>query len=212
MLYAVLMLFFFALAYFAVGLRPLLVVPDATVIMLQGWSVQWGLYTAIAAFFMVFWVLRIFNKEYFSGRSQYGAFLPFIGLIGFTALLWLAALTHPIIVVHGFVTWISPNLTTYYGIGFTVLAIVCAVFYLGLVPLITMFLYMRKRRGLGTRVLIKDMSIWLGLLLIFIGVLANFALLFISPLTYPVIATRALVLIGVILVWFGYRLANIVMP
>ncbi len=205
------MLIFLALGYLTIGLRAIVAIPDATYLMLQGWSVQWGLFLGISAFFMVFWVIRIYNKEYWSGRSQYGAFLPLIGLAGFAALLWPAALTHPNTVIHGFVTWIAPNLSTYYGIGFTVITVVCTVIYMGLIPLISYFLYMRTRRGLGTRVMIKDMSIWLGLLFIFLGVLVEFALLFISPLTYPVIAVRALVLVGVILLWFGYRLANLVM-
>jgi hypothetical protein len=128
---------------------------------------------------------------------------------GFAVLIWLAVLSHPSVVVHGFVNWIAPNLGTYYGIGFTVLATVSAVFYLALVPLISIWLYMRTRRGLGQKVFMKDMMIWLGLLLIFVGVLADFLTLFITPLTIEIIAIRAVTLVGFILLWFGHRLANL---
>jgi hypothetical protein len=209
LLLAVFMLSFFALAYMAVGLRAIVVIPNATYLMLQGWAVQWGVFLAFAAFFMVFWTIRIFNKEFFSGRSSWGALLPLIGLAGFTVLIWLAALIHPHVVVHGFVTWIAPNLGTYYGIGFTALAIVSAVFYLGLVPLISIWLWMRTRRGLGQRVFMKDMMMWLGLLLIFIGIVADFGLLFVPIATFEVIAVRAVILIGFLLLWFGYRLFDL---
>ncbi len=211
MMYALLMLWFFALAYLTVGVRPLLMIPNASNIMLQGWAVQWGIYLGIGAFFEVFWVLRIYNKEYFSGRSKYGALIPIIGLVGFAVLLWGAAQTHANVVIHGFVTWIAPNLTTYYGLGFTILAVFYAICYMALVPLIAYWLYMRTRRGLGRKVFIKDMTLWFGLLLIFVGVIADFALLFISPVTFEVIVVRVIILIGLILVWFGYRLANFIL-
>jgi len=204
------MLFFYALAYLTVGLRAIVVIPNASDLMIQGWSVQWGIYLAFAAFFGVFWVIRIFNKEFFSGRSIWGALIPLIGLAGYAVLLWMAALTHPNTVIHGFVTWIAPNLTTYYGIGYTVLAIVCAIFYMGLVPLISFMLYMRTRRGLGQKVFIKDLMIWFGLLIIFITVIVDFALLFLTPVTIAVIAVRAVMVVGFILLWSGYRLANLI--
>ncbi|MFX1317873.1 MAG: hypothetical protein ACFE9O_01900 [Promethearchaeota archaeon] len=203
------MLIFFSLAYLTVGLRPIVVIPNATALMLQGWAVQWGLFIAFAAFFMVFWAIRIFNKEFFSGRSQWGALIPLIGLGGYAILIWLAVLSHPYVVVHGFVSWIAPNLGTYYGIGFTVLATVSAVFYLALVPLISIWLWMRTRRGLGQKVFMKDMMMWLGLLLIFVGILADFLTLFITPLTFEIVGIRAVILVGFILLWFGYRLANL---
>lgn len=205
------MLIFFALAYFTVGSRALVVIPNATAIMLQGWAVQWGMFIALAAFFMVFWTIRIFNKEFFSGRSLWGGLIPLIGVGGFSILIWLAVLTHPYVVLHGFVNWIAPNLGTYYGIGFTVLATVSAVFYLALVPLISIWLWMRTRRGLGRKVFMKDMMIWLGLLLIFVGILADFLTLFITPLTFEVIGIRAVILVGFILLWFGYRLADLLL-
>ncbi len=210
MFYAVMMLFFFALAYLTVGLRALLVIPNATPVMLQGWSVQWGLYLAVAGFFMVLWAIRTFNKEYFAGRSAWGALIPISGLGGFAALIFLSALTHPESVVHGFVTWLAPNLTTYYGLGFTIFAIVYAIFYLGLVPLITLWLYMRTRRGLGQKVFIKDLLILVGLLIILVTILIDFGLLFITPVIIPVIAVRVVTAVGFILVWFGYRLANFI--
>ncbi|MFX1577962.1 MAG: hypothetical protein ACFFCF_12455, partial [Promethearchaeota archaeon] len=210
MFYAVMMLFFFALAYLTVGLRALLVIPNATPVMLQGWSVQWGLYLAVAGFFMVLWAIRTFNKEYFAGRSAWGALIPISGLGGFAALIFLSALTHSESVVHGFVTWLAPNLTTYYGLGFTIFAIVYAIFYLGLVPLITLWLYMRTRRGLGQKVFIKDLLILVGLLIILVTILIDFGLLFITPVIIPVIAVRVVTAVGFILVWFGYRLANFI--
>ncbi|MFX1510831.1 MAG: hypothetical protein ACFFBR_11060 [Promethearchaeota archaeon] len=203
------MLWFFAFAYLTVGLRPIMVIPNASAIMLSGWAVQWGLYLALAGFFLVFWSIRIFNKEYFSGRSIYGVIIPLIGVAGYAVLLWLAALTHPQLVIHGFVTWIAPNLTTYYGIGFTALATICAVFYLCLVPLISLWLYMRTRRGLGQKVFIKDMLIWLGLIIIFVTIVADFGLLFLPVTTIEVIAVRAVMVVGFILFWFGYRLLNL---
>jgi hypothetical protein len=209
MLYGMLMLWFFAFAYLAVGLRPLFVIPNATDIMLQGWAIQWGLYLGIAAFFEVFWVLRLFNKEYFSGRSQYGALIPLIGLAGFAVLLWLGALTDPYVVIHGWTTWIAPNLATYYGLGFTILTIACAICYMCLVPLIALMLRIRTRRELGRKVFIKDIAMWLGLLLIFVTVIADFALLFLPVATIEVIAVRVVMAIGFILLWFGYRLANL---
>jgi hypothetical protein len=210
MFYAVMMLFFFALAYLTVGLRAIVVIPSATAVMLQGWSVQWGLYLAVAGFFMVFWTIHTFKKEYFAGRSAWAVLIPLIGLCGFAALIFLSALTHSESVVHGYVTWLAPNLTTYYGIGFTIFAIVYAVFYLGLVPLITLWLYMRTRRGLGKKVFIKDLLIWVGLLIILVTILIDFGLLFITPVTIPVIAVRVVTAVGFILVWFGYRLANFI--
>ena len=203
------MLWFFAMAYITVGLRAVVVLPNASAMMIQGWAVQWGLYAAIGGFFMVFWVLRIYNKEFFSGRSVWGALIPLVGIAGYTVLLWLSALTHPDVVVHGFVNWIVPNLTTYYGIGYTVMAIVYAVLYLCLVPLVFYMLYIRTRRGLGQKVFIKDMLVWIGLLLIFIGIIADFGLVFLPIATFEVIAVRAIILVGFILLWFGYRLANL---
>jgi hypothetical protein len=204
------MLLFFALAYLTIGLRALIVIPNATFLMLQGWAVQWGLYLALGGFFMVFWVIRIFNKEYFGGRSAWGVLIPFLGLLGFTVLIFLSALTHPETVVHGYVNWIAPNLSTFYGIGFTVMATVYAIFYLGLVPLITLWLYMRTRRGLGQRVFIKDLLVWVGLLIMLVTILVDFGLLFITPVTIAVVAVRAVTLVGFILFWFGYRLANLI--
>jgi hypothetical protein len=186
-----------------------MVIPNASAVMLSGWAVQWGMFLALAGFFMVFWSLRVFNKEYFSGRSVYGILIPLFGTAGYAVLLWLAALTHPNTVIHGFVTWIAPNLMTYYGIGFTALAIVYAVFYLCLVPLISLMLYMRTRRGLGQKVYIKDLLIWIGLLLIFITVIADFGLLFLPVATFEIIALRALTAVGFILFWLGYRLLNL---
>ena len=209
MVSALFMLIMFSLSYLSIGLRSLLVIPDATYIMLQGWAVQWGIFMGIGGFFLVFWAIRLYNKEYFSGRSSWGILIPVIGLGGFAALLWLAALTHPNLVIHGYVTWIAPNLTTWYGIGFTVLACACAVCYLALVPLGALWLRMRTRRGLGQTVSLKDMMMWIGILLIFVSVLADFLLLFISPMVIPVIAVRAIAIVGFLLLWFGYRLANI---
>jgi hypothetical protein len=206
---ALFMLIMFALAYLSIGLRPLLVLPDATYIMLQGWAVQWGIFMGLGGFFMVFWAIRLYNKEFFSGRSSWGILIPIFGLAGYGALLWFAALTHPNLVIHGYVTWIAPNLTTWYGIGFTVLAIACAVCYLCLVPLVSLWLRMRTRRGLGKTVFMKDMMMWIGLLLIFVSVLADFLLLFVSPLILPVVAVRAIAVVGFLLLWFGYRLANL---
>lgn len=199
----------FSLSYLSIGLRSLLVIQNATYIMLQGWAVQWGVFMGIGAFFLVFWAIRLYNKEYFTGHSTYGVLIPMVGLAGYAALLWFAALTHPNLVVHGYVTWIAPNLTTWYGLGFTVLAIACAVCYMGLVPLVSFWLRMRTRRGLGKTVFLKDMMVWLGLLLIFVSVLADFLLLFVSPMILPVIAVRALAVVGFLLLWFGYRLANL---
>ncbi|MFX1564723.1 MAG: hypothetical protein ACFFCH_01910 [Promethearchaeota archaeon] len=204
------MLWFFALAYLVIGLRPLVVIPNASAVMISGWAVQWGMYLAFAGFFLVFWSIRVFNKEYFGGRSSYGILIPILGTCGYAVLLWFAALTHPTVVIHGFVTWIAPNLTTYYGIGFTALAIIYAVFYLCLVPLISLILYMRSRRGLGQKVYIKDMLMWVGLLMIFITIIADFGLLFLPVATFEVIAVRAITAVGFILFWFGYRLLNLI--
>lgn len=203
------MLWFFSFAYLSVGLRPIVVIPNASAVMLGGWAVEWGFFLALAGFFLVFWSIRIFNKEFFSGRSSYGAIIPLFGVAGFAVLLWFAALTHPQLVIHGFVTWIAPNLTTYYGIGFTALAILCAVFYLCLVPLISLWLHMRTRRGISQKVFIKDMLIWLGLLIIFVTIVADFGLLFLPVAIIEVIAVRALMAVGFILFWFGYRLLNL---
>ena len=203
------MVFMFSLAYLTLGLRSLLVIPDATYIMLEGWAVQWGIFLGMGGFFMVFWAIRLYNKEYFSGRSSWGILIPLIGLAGYTTLLWLAALTHPNLVIHGYVTWIAPNLTTWYGLGFTVLASACAVCYLAVVPLVALWLRMRTRRGLGGTVFMKDMMMWIGILLIFVSILADFLLLFVSPMVLPVIAVRVLAIVGFILLWLGYRLANL---
>lgn len=210
LLYAILMLWLYGLSYGIVGMRYIMVVPWATTSMLLGWSLLFAFCMGGAAFFGLFWVIRVTYPNFFTDRGRWVAFLPILGTIGFVALAYLTVHTHPVWIVFGFVTDLAPNLTTYYGLGFSILAFVNIVMYMGVVPLSVWFFYLLRRRSLGTKVMMKDLMIWIGLLLVFVTVLIDTAMRFIPGSDFIVIYARGLLAVGFFLFWFGYRLANIV--
>lgn len=207
-MYAFLMLWFWAASYAVMGFRILVISPDAVYKIVEGFSLQWSLYLSAGGFFGLFWAIRATYPNFFTGRGKWVALLPILGTLGFMGLLWPAVLTHPNLVYHGFVTVLSPNLTTYYGIGFTIIAFVDIVFYVGFVPLGVFFIQLLRRRKLGSKVMIKDLLLWIGLLLIFVGLIVDAGLHYVPVADMIVVAARALIAVGFFLFWFGYRLAN----
>ncbi len=204
------MLWLYSLAYLVVALRYIMVIPNATVPMLQGWTSQWGLYVAGAAFFGLFWSVRSVYPNFFRGRGRIVVLLAILGTLGFITLLWPAVWTHPELIYHGFVTDLAPNLTTYYGLGLTILAFVDLVFYIGIGVVVVFFINLIRRRSLGFKIMFKNLIIWIGLLLIFITLLLDTGLRFIPGADLITISARGLMAAGFFLFWFGYRLADFI--
>ena len=73
---------------------------------------------------------------------------------------------------------------------------------------------MKERRSLGSKVFMKDLIFWIGLILIFVTITLDVGLRYIDPtvaLDMAVIAVRGLMAAGFFLLWFSYRLMNLFM-
>ncbi|MFW9832134.1 MAG: hypothetical protein ACFFD8_10215 [Candidatus Thorarchaeota archaeon] len=210
LMYALLMLWLYALGYGILGMRYIVVIPNATLPMLQGWDLLYAFSIGAAGFFGLFWIIRVSHPNFFKKRGRWVALLPILATVGYLTLAYLATITHPTLISLGFVTALAPNLTTYYGLGFTVLAFVNLVMYIGVRPIGLWFIYLRRRRSLGTKVMMKDLMVWIGLLLIFVTILLDTAMRFVPGSDFIVVYGRGLLAVGFFLFWFGYRLSKII--
>ena len=216
LLYGVLTLWFWALSFFVWGLRILILPPDALLLVMQPFALQWVLYIGFGAFFGVLWLIRMTKPDFFVGRRAYLRLLIFLGTIVFTYFAFTSAFLsgEPLVVWHGFVQDMAANPTNPYGLGMLIASGIDLAIYVCVIPIGLYFLYMNQRRSLGSKVFMKDLIFWIGLILIFVTITLDVGLRYIDPLValdMVVIAVRGLMAVGFFLLWFSYRLMNLIM-
>ncbi|MFX0079603.1 MAG: hypothetical protein ACFE8O_10235 [Candidatus Hermodarchaeota archaeon] len=216
LLYGVMTLWFWALAFLVWGIRIIILPNDALTLVIQPFALQWALYIGFGAFFGVFWLIRMTKPEIFEGRRAYLRILVIVGTIVFTYFAFTSAFLsgEPFEVWHGFVEDMAPNPMNPYGLGMLIASGIDLAIYVCIIPIGLYFLYMKQRRSLGSKVFIKDLIFLIGLILIFVTITLDVGLRYIDPLLVldmVVIAVRGLMAVGFFLLWFSYRLMNLIM-
>lgn len=192
-----LMGFGFAYGYFVWGLR---ILTDAIVVFVNPYVLQWGLAISLAAFFELLWALRLTYHGWIS-KKKWLYFLPliitgiFIGLYSYGTYYASTPIT------FGYVGDLAPLIgmsDTAHLIGSAVVWVgaIAVIAYMGIIPL---FVFFRARKG--SFMAMKTFLPWLGILLVFIGVLLEVALR-LFPIDIAVIAARVLIAAGLFLLWF----------
>jgi hypothetical protein len=189
---------------------------DSLLLVVQPFALQWALYIGFGAFFGVFWLIRMTKPDLLAGRRAYFGLLLMVGTLVFTYFAFTSAFIsgEPILVWHAFVTDLAPNPANPFGLGMLVASGIDLAIYVCVIPIGLYFLYMKQRRSLGSKVFMKDLIFWIGLILIFVTVTLDVGLRYIDPLLaldMVVIAVRVLMAVGFFLLWFSYRLMNLIM-
>ncbi|MFX0201278.1 MAG: hypothetical protein ACFFCW_34605 [Candidatus Hodarchaeota archaeon] len=215
LLYGVLTLWFWSLAFLVWGIRILVITADALLLVVQPFALQWALYIGSGAFFGVFWLIRMIKPEFFEGLRAYLRILIMVGTIVFIYFAFTSAFIsgEPLLVWHGFVHDMAPNPMNLYGLGMLIASGIDLAIYLCIIPIGLYFLYMKQRRSLGSKVFMKDLIFLIGLILIFVTITLDVGLRYIDPLLaldMVVIAVRGLMAVGFFLLWFSYRLMNLI--
>lgn len=216
LLYGVLTLWFWALSFLVWGLRIIILPADSLLLVVQPFALQWALYIGFGGFFGVFWLIRMTKPDLFAGRRAYLRLLVMVGTIVFTYFAFTSAFLsgEPFSVWHGFVIDMAPNPANPYGLGMLIASGIDLAIYVCIIPIGLYFLHMNQRRSLGSKVFIKDLLFWIGLILIFVTITLDVGLRYIDPLLaldMAVIAVRGLMAAGFFLLWFSYRLMNLFM-
>jgi hypothetical protein len=216
LLYGVLTLWFWSLSFLVWGLRVIMLFPDSLMLVVQPFALQWALYIGFGAFFGVFWLIRMTKPDLLAGRRTYLSLFFMVGTIAFTYLAFTSSFVsgEPLIVWHAFVKDLAPNPANPFGLGMLVVSGIDLAIYVCVIPIGLYFLYMNQRRSLGSKVFMKDLIFWIGLILIFVTITLDVGLRYIDPLLaldMVVIAVRGLMAVGFFLLWFSYRLMNLIM-
>jgi len=214
LLYGVMTLWFWSFSFLIWGLRIILVDADSLLLVIQPFALQWALYIGIGAFFGVFWLLRMTKPDLLLGRRAWIRLLVFVGTIVFIYYAFTSAFVSgdPLLIWHGFVEDLAPNPANPYGLGMLIASGIDLAIYVCIIPIGLYFLYMKERRSLGSKVFMKDLLFWIGLILIFVTITLDVGLRYIDPtmaLDMAVIAVRGLMAAGFFLLWFSYRLMNL---
>lgn len=193
-----LMGFGFAYAYFVWGLR---VLTDAVVTFVQPYVLQWGVALGLAAFAELLWALRLTYQGWIS-KKKYLYILPLIATGLFMGLYIYSTYYASTAITFGYVGDLVPMIgmaTTQQLIGSALMWVAGfdIIVYLGVIPL---FVFFRARKG-GFMAL-KNLLPYLGILLLFIGVLLELALRLLTGVDIFVIVARALIAAGLFLLWF----------
>lgn len=193
-----LMGFGFAYAYFVWGLR---ILTDAFVTAVEPYLVQFGVALGLAGFFELLWALRLTYYDWIS-KKKWLYFLPLIATGAFLGLYIYTIYYASTAITYGYVGDLAPmigmgNTQQLIGSAFCWVAGFDAIVYLGVVPL---WVFFRARKG-GFMAL-KNFLPYLGILLLFIGVLLEIALRLLTGVDLFAIVARALIVAAIVLLWF----------
>ena len=193
------MAFCFAYAYFVWGLRVLVLPWNATVAAIFPYFIEFGLALGLGGFFELLWSIRATYFDYVAKRKWLYLF-PLIGTVAFLALFGYCVFYAATPIYYGFVRDLAPDMSSVFGLAFIGVAAIDAIFYMGIIPLVVFF---RKRKGklLAGRTFLP----WLGILVLFLGVLLDFALRLLPAAMLPeigLVGVRVFIALAFFGMWF----------